>query len=236
MSYEKFKNELDNAIVEFTNDNALLERIVEGNFDSTMYRSLLTHLHYQTLKAPVSFAIAGANCCRREQWRKVGDYLIEHANEENGHYRWLEDDAQALGGLAYQPDRSPPPPATSMYVSFNFYIAQEFPVGRLAIAAFLEGVAARVGPRYMADLMHSTGLDQSHFTFLISHATTDAQHIVEIDQLIRELEMNEDDWAWMSFCASTASMLYRNIYNHVASTVPQQYVPVNQAEAEARRA
>ncbi len=235
MSYENFKLKLDNAVDAFTKDNALLELVVANKFDATMYRDLLSHLHYQTLKAPVSFAIAGANCCRRERWRKAGDYLIEHANEENGHYRWLEDDSRSLGGLNYRPDTDPPPPTTSMYVSFNFYIAQEFPVGRLAIAAFLEGVAARVGPQYIPDLMRSTGLDPTNFSFFTSHTTTDAHHIVEIDGIIRELNMTESDWAWMGFCSTTASALYKNIYNNVAATGSESWCDALQTPMEVSR-
>ena len=95
MNHADFTKCRDESIDGFASNNALVAAVESGRFGVSDYRTLLTHLHYQTLKAPVSFALAGANCCRRERWRVVADYLIHHANDENGHYRWVEQDAEA---------------------------------------------------------------------------------------------------------------------------------------------
>lgn len=218
MNLHDFRQARDASIEKFVNDNALLTSIDEGSVNVQDYRGLLSALHYQTLKSPVSFAIAGARCCRQEYSRAVADYLIHHANDENGHHKWLESDAEHVGGMTYCPDTEFPPTASAVYVAFNFYIAEEFPVGRLAIASVLEGLAARVGPRYLPRLMTATGLEEDCFTFFSSHATTDAKHIVEIDEIITGLELSDSDWRWMTFCATTASELYKSIYNSVSAT------------------
>ena len=122
-----------------------------------------------------------------------------------------------VGGLGYKPDIDPPPATTSTYVAFNHFVADEFPLGRLAIASYLEGVAARIGPMYIPSLIKSVGLNEECFKFFTTHTTTDACHIRELDDILRGLRLSSSDWNWMIYSVTTAARLYKGIYNDVAA-------------------
>jgi len=212
-NFNEFCTNRDQAIRSFEENNSFLDLIKSSRITQSQYRSLLNHLYYQVLKSSVSFATAGANCLRREKWQEAGEYLIHHANDEKSHYNWIVDDARAFGGL--NRDTSPPVASIS-YVAFNYYVAHEFPPARLAIASFLEGVAAKVGPDYIPLLISCLNKDTEHFSFFTSHVETDEKHIVEIENVVSRLQLRPCDWDWMNLAVQTAADLYKDIYNAAA--------------------
>jgi len=212
-NFSEFCVNRDNAIRSFEINNVFLETIKKSKTTEMQYRSLLRHLYYQVLKSSVSFATAGANCLRREQWQEAGEYLLHHANDEKSHYQWILDDATEFGGI----DKASVPPVASVsYVAFNYFVAHECPPARLAIASFLEGVAAKVGPDYIPLLISCLDKNHKHFSFFTSHVETDEKHIVEIEKVVSRLTLSQSDWTWMNLAVQTAADLYKDIYNSAA--------------------
>lgn len=92
--------------------------------------------------------------------------------------------------------------------------AEHVPVGRLAIAAVLEGVGARHGATYGKKVLHALRLEPSQASFLLNHAETDQTHSVELRRVIASCELTPTEWMWMSHAARTAGLFYRAMYDH----------------------
>ncbi len=198
------------AGIESFKANRAIEAVKRRTYSPQNYTALLLSLYHQTLEAPSSFALAGVNC--RLEHRDASEFLMKHAEEEMLHYRWIEDDLNAVGYAGEPVSAMTPPKESLAYVSFNFYIAHRKPLARIAIAGFLEGAAARLGPVYGPRLIESTKLSSNAFTFLSSHTITDAGHSAEIMDILAKLQCSPDDWRWMARAVQTASHLYKAIY------------------------
>jgi len=92
----EFEKAIDDCVVRFRT-NALCRAIDEGRCTSGQYVRLLQTLHGQVLSSPITFAIAATHC--NESRAPLRSYLLRHAAEEDGHYRWIEDDLRSIGAF-----------------------------------------------------------------------------------------------------------------------------------------
>lgn len=190
----------------------LLKRVDAGAIQAPHYHTLLKTLFHQTYSSPYTFARAAVNC----DWRHAPakEYLLRHAEEERSHWRWVLDDLAATGYQGPDPRSVPPHPCCQAYIGLNYYIAEEMPVARLAIASVLEGIGARYGGTYGARLLRSLNLTPSQATFLVSHGETDKTHSAELRNVIADCTLAAVEWTWMNHAAATAGIFYRAMYDH----------------------
>lgn len=190
----------------------LFKHIEQNTLHLAHYHALLTTLFHQTYYSPYTFARAAVNCDWRHEIAK--EYLLRHAEEEHSHWRWVLDDLASTGYPGPNPRPLPPHPTCQGYIGLNYFVAEHWPVARLAIAAVLEGIGARYGGTYGRRLIEALALKPSQASFLLSHGETDKTHSVELREIIGKCSLSEEEWLWMHQTASTAGLLYRAMYDH----------------------
>ncbi|WP_347259322.1 iron-containing redox enzyme family protein [Rudaea sp.] len=190
----------------------LVRRVQDGNITLAHYHALLTTIFHQTYSGPYTFARAGVNCAWHHEAAK--EYLIRHAEEERTHWRWVLDDLRATGYAGPSPRDLPPHPACMAYIGLNEFVADRFPVARLAIASVLEGIGATHGGTYGRQLLGALKLTKDQASFFLSHAETDKTHTVELREVIAQCHLDAEEWQWMNYAAETAGMFYRGMYDH----------------------
>lgn len=209
----QFVEAVEEAIATFPS-NQLCRRVDAGALNMTHYHAILTTIFHQTYNGPYTFARAAVNCSWRHEAAK--DYLLRHAEEERTHWRWVLDDLAATGYEGPSPRHSHPHPTCQAYLGLNYFVAEEMPVARLAIAAVLEGIGARYGGAYAGRLIQHLQLGKQQTTFFASHGETDKVHIEEVHKVIDQCELTPEEWGWMAHAARTAGQFYRAMYDHEA--------------------
>ena len=193
-------------------DSRFMRRVETGTVELRHYHALLTTLFHQTYSGPYTFARAAVNCDWRHETAK--EYLIQHAEEERTHWRWVLDDLASTGYTGVNPRAVPPHPSCQAYIGLNYYIAEHVPVARLAIAAVLEGIGAAHGATCGGKLLKALQLRKSQASFFTSHGETDKAHSVDLRQVITRCDLTDDEWMWMSHAAETAGLFYHGMYDH----------------------
>lgn len=208
--FESMRDASREAIEAF-GGNAVLRAIHDGTWTLSDYQSLLLTLHFQVFQGTMSFALAAGNCSSRFHF--VREFLVHHANEEMGHYTWIEDDLRSTGYTGVDPKQLHPSSAAAAYVAFNEYNARHMPVSRLASSTVLEGLAAHLSAEDAVRAINGLGLTADNFSFFLRHQETDKGHIQELWSVVSKLELDEHEWGWMSFAARTAGSYYRQMYD-----------------------
>lgn len=193
---------------------SLVQRVVRREVALPHYHAILTTLFHQTRSSPYTFAEAAIHCSWAHAPAK--EYLLQHAEEERIHWRWILDDLSATGYAGPDPRMAFPHPTCEAYIAFNERVARHAPVARLAIASVLEGIGAAFGERYGRQLLHCLGLEGRQASFFLSHGETDRHHSEELRQVIRHCDLQPAEWAWMAHAATVAGQLYRAMYCHEA--------------------
>lgn len=195
-------------------ENRLLQRVDAGHLSIAHYHAILTTLFHQTYSGPYTFARAAVNCEWRHEAAK--EYLLRHAEEERTHWRWVLDDLQATDYAGPNPRDLPPHPTCQAFIGLQFYISEQVPIARLAIAAVLEGIGATYGGTYGKKLLQTLDLNKSQASFFVSHGETDKTHIIELHEVIVASELTNNEWRWMNHAAESAGQFYRAMYDHEA--------------------
>jgi Iron-containing redox enzyme len=200
------------AAIQIFPTGRLLRLAETGQVELRHYHAILCTLFHQTYSGPYTFARAAVNCDWRHAVAK--EYLLRHAEEERTHWRWVLDDLRATGYVGPDLRREPPHWSTQAYLGLNYYIAQEVPIARLAIAAVLEGIGAAHGGTYGKKLLQALNLQKSQASFFLSHAETDVVHTAELSEIIAASDLTGDEWRWMNHAAEAAGRFYRGMYDH----------------------
>lgn len=210
---QRFFQVVEGAIEAFPH-NRLCQRVDAGSLEMKHYHAILTTIFHQTYSSPYTFARAAVNCSWRHEAAK--DYLLRHADEERTHWRWVLNDLSATGYQGPSPRKGFPHSACQAYIGLNYFIAEQMPVARLAIAAVLEGIGGRYGGAYARRLVTQLGLDSQQTQFFSGHSETDKVHSDEIHKVIDQCELTPEEWGWMAHAAQTAGQFYRAMYDHEA--------------------
>jgi len=195
-------------------ENRFVKLADDGKLGLRHYHLLLTTLFHQTYAAPYTFSRAAVKCHWRHEAAK--EYLLQHAEEERTHWRWVLNDLAATGYTGPNPRSQPPHPSCQAFLGLLYYIAEEAPVARLAVAAVLEGIGARHGGTYGRKLLEALQLKPTQASFFLSHGQTDKTHTVELRQVIAKCTLTAEEWGWMNHAASMAGVFYRAMYDHEA--------------------
>jgi hypothetical protein len=210
---ESFEGIVADSIAAFESAR-LLQRVSARTVQIAHYHAILTTIFHQTYSSPYTFAKAAANCPWRHE--RIKEYLLRHAEEERTHWRWVLDDLANTDYSGPDPRTSFPHPTCEAYVSFNERVAEQMPIARLAIAAVLEGIGAHYGATHGRQLLEVLGIEPKQASFFLSHGETDKVHSKELMSVIRESELEPEEWAWMTHAARTAGNFYHAMYDHDA--------------------
>jgi len=206
---QELRHTVEAAIEQFP-DNQVCRKVDAGDFEITDYQKVLRMIFHQVREGPFTFALAGVNCA--PHLRTVKEYFLHHADEEKTHWRWVLNDLEKAGYQGAAVESSFPLPACQDYVAFNYYVALKMPLARLAVAMVLEGIGARYGSEYAAQICRLLSLTSQQTQFYAGHGNTDREHILDLWRVIEGCELSDDEWQWLIYAAGTAGRMYRRMY------------------------
>lgn len=188
---------------------------LEGNTTVDSYIAYLTQA-YHHVRHTVPFLMSmGARLQERNNWMQSA--VAEYIEEEQGHEQWILNDISAAGGDAEQARLSVPDLSTQLLVAYNYdYIARKNPVGFLGMVYMLESTSIAIATRGAEQLQGSLGLPVEAFSYLLSHGTVDAEHIVFYQKLVDQIE-NEEDKEAIIEVASNSFVLFSRVF----ASIPQ---------------
>ncbi|HSH06307.1 MAG TPA: iron-containing redox enzyme family protein [Burkholderiales bacterium] len=123
-----------------------------------------------------------------DRFRDLRYDLYRRIQEEQGHETWVLEDVEAIGGNVEQVRAEPPSAPIQAMVAYNYYMAdRHHPCSVLGMLYMLEVVASVYGGRVSDSIAQAIGrkVDAGGFKFLSSHATMDADHVAEMNVLIK---------------------------------------------------
>jgi hypothetical protein len=205
---------IDAAIRSFES-NRLIRKVAAEEATPRDYVALLLTLYHQVKSSAVTFAAAAAAAAGRS--RDAAEYLMDHAHEEAGHYRWILNDLDAAGYDGPGPEALPIPKPTLAYIGVNHHCAAHWPLSRLAIAAFLEGVSGRLGSAYGLLAASQLSLPREAFSFFLSHGELDQGHAASIGAVLARAALTGEEERMAINHVDVAAALYSDMYDHAAA-------------------
>jgi len=194
-------------------ENRIIRQIEAGDFNLSMYHSLLNVLFHQVAHSSSSFALASAKISP-DLW-SIKSYLMHHAEEEKTHWQWILNDLKNTGYKGESPQDQLPGASTQAYIALNYYVAEFFPVGRLAIAAVLESIGSRFGKKVALKACKILSLTEAQMEFFVGHGVNDVDHTREIFDALEGISLTDQQWKQMMHFAGVAAELYTRMYEDV---------------------
>jgi hypothetical protein len=192
----------------------LVSRAAMGDVRISDYHMVLVRLYHQVRSSSLTFDLAASRCS--ESLSTVRDYLERHAEEERGHWLWIKNDLESTGYSVLGLDDVLVYWATDAYIAYNYFVAERFPLGRLAIACYLESVGAAFGEAFGKVLLGVLKLKASQMSFFLGHGSSDVMHRREIFELLRGVDLTSENISKMINNVKCASRLYRSIFEEGA--------------------
>jgi pyrroloquinoline quinone (PQQ) biosynthesis protein C len=149
------------------------------------YLAFLRDLYHVVWHFCPIMATAAARC--GDPLRNIRYELYERIGEEKGHEDWVLEDISALGGKSVA---APSAPVQAM-IGYNYYAAEHVhPCSVLGMLYVLEVVASVYGGKASDSIARAIGRDpgKGGFRFLSSHATMDADHLAQLNVLLKTID------------------------------------------------
>lgn len=148
------------------------------------YRALLLELYHVVWHFnPVSAAAASRMC---DAWQPIRHFLYRHMQEESGHEDWVLNDLDAVGVTAGDARAHRPAPHTLALNGYNYWAAdRKHPCSALGMLYALEVIASVYGGPFASAIRESLLLEgERGVSFISSHASLDAEHMIELRQVL----------------------------------------------------
>ena len=152
------------------------------------YRAFLRDLYHVVWHFCPIMAAAAARCS--DGLRSIRYDLYHRIEEEKGHEDWVLEDIVAMGGESNAKAAAPSAPVQAM-IGFNYYAAERVhPCSVLGMLYVLEVVASVYGGKASDSIARAIGRDpgKGGFRFLSSHATMDADHLAQLNVLLKTVD------------------------------------------------
>lgn len=177
----------DQARRDFESHPVALAAIADG-LSIERYRKLLLEL-YQIVWHfnPVCSAAASR---MTDSQREVRYYLYRHVQEESGHEQWVSNDLESIGVAAATLKGHRPSAATLALIGYNYWSAdRRNPSSVLGMMYALEVIASVYGGVFASAVRESLLLaDDRGVSFIGSHATMDAEHMMHLREILNKVE------------------------------------------------
>ena len=208
---KELENTIENAVSSFEKNNLLIDKINSRKLEMKDYHALLLSLFQQVWRSSNSFALAAASIDMRHQVAR--EYLLHHAEEEKTHWTWILSDLKGSGYMGLDPRTTHPHHVTVGYFSYAMFLGSHFPIGRLCMAAVLEGISGTFGPKFGPEVLKQLKINPEHLQFFRSHGELDQGHSKAILDIIRKTELTGyEKWQLIGVAQNTVE-LYKAIYN-----------------------
>ena len=189
----------DEARRGFETNSVVLDAVASG-MSVERYRALLLELYHVVWHFN---PVCGAAASRiGDTHRGVRYYLYEHMHEESGHEEWVRNDLDAVGVARAAIEEHAPSPSTLALNGYNYWAAdRRHPCSVLGMMYALEVIASVYGGPFSSAIRESLLLEGDRgVSFISSHATMDADHMVTLRKVLNTIE---DDAAREAVVEST---------------------------------
>lgn len=173
----------DEARREFETNAVVLDAVAHG-MSVERYRQLLLELyhvvwHFNPVCAAAASRVPDAQ-------REVRYYLYEHIHEESGHEQWVLNDLEAIGVMPGDTRGHAPAVHTLALTGYNYWAAdRRHPCSVLGMMYALEVIASVYGGTFASAIRESLLLEgERGISFIGSHATMDAEHMVSLRKVL----------------------------------------------------
>jgi len=180
----------DEARRDFETHPVVLDAVANG-MSIERYRKLLLELYHVVWHFnPVSAAAASRI---PDSHRHVRYYLYEHMHEESGHEEWVMNDLEAVGVSAATTRAHKPSADTLALTGYNYWAAdRRHPCSVLGMMYTLEVIASVYGGTFAEAIRDSLLLEGDRgISFIGSHATLDADHMVTLRHALNTITDDE---------------------------------------------
>jgi hypothetical protein len=178
--------ETDEARRGFETNSVVLDAVAHG-MSVERYRRLLTELYHVVWHFnPVCAAAASR---MSDTHRDVRYFLYEHMGEESGHEEWVLNDLEGMGVTREAARTSQPGVFTATLCGYNYWSAdRRHPCSVLGMVYALEVIASVYGGAFSSAIREALFLEGDRgTTFISSHATMDAEHMVILRKVLNNL-------------------------------------------------
>jgi pyrroloquinoline quinone (PQQ) biosynthesis protein C len=155
------------------------------------YRRLLLELYQIVWHFNPICAAAASRLTDRH--RELRYYLYRHMDEEAGHEQWVGNDLEAMGVVDAALRAHQPLADTLALIGYNHWSAdRRNPCSVLGMMYVLEVIASVYGGTFASAMRESLLLvGDRGVSFIGSHATLDAEHMVQLRKVLCTVEDNE---------------------------------------------
>ncbi|HTK19217.1 MAG TPA: iron-containing redox enzyme family protein [Mucilaginibacter sp.] len=219
-SFDRFVATAMSCVESFTTNNQVIGLIDRKALQLAHFHSLLNTLFHQVYMSSTSFALAGSMCDSR--YFKIREYLFEHAEEEQDHWKWIIQNLYDTGYSGSDPRSAFPSFPTQAYISFAMHLAHKQPIARLSMAYVLEGLSGQLGVDYGQKAAQQLQLNREQMSFFLLHGELDKGHSHDILDVLERASLTPYEWAYCEYAAECTLSLYRNLYNHSVVSVTNE--------------
>ena len=176
----------DEARRAFETNPVVLDAVAHG-MPVERYRRLLLELYHVVWHFNPVCAAAASRV--PDSHRQVRYFLYEHMHEEAGHEQWVMNDLEAVGVSASTALEHQPSLYTLALVGYNHWSAdRRHPCAVLGMMYTLEVIASVYGGTFADAIRDALLLEgERGVSFISSHATMDAEHMVALRQVLNTL-------------------------------------------------
>lgn len=203
--------------------------LVRGNLVATIravwFHPRLAELYPEFLFATYAVTAASAPAMRLAAQRAAAlpaqdplagwlrDYLLTHAEEEQGHEQWILNDLVSLGipresVLA----RLPYPSAAALVGAQYFWMMHVHPIAYLGYIAVLEQPSSL---DFLEEVSARTGIPLSSMSAHVHHATLDPGHVAEFDRTLDGLKITEREREIIAISAVTTVAHLQDVFSEL---------------------
>ena len=176
----------DEARRAFETNPVVLDAVAHG-MPIERYRKLLLELYHVVWHFnPVCAAAASR---MPDLHRDVRYFVYEHMHEESGHEQWVMNDLEAVGVSQTTLHVHRPSLDTLALTGYNHWAAdRRHPCSVLGMMYTLEVIASVYGGTFASAIRESLLLEgERGVSFISSHATMDAEHMVTLRKVLNKI-------------------------------------------------
>ena len=183
-----------------------------------IYTRFLVDSYYHVRAAAKVYALAATRVSMRDE--EVRQWLLEHAFEEYGHHRWIEDDLKAMKYDVSRLETSKPSVPCDCLVAYMYYIAgHENPMGTIGDTYVIEGLSQMFATQLAGNIKGMLGVPDSAVSYLAKHGAADQGHMNEVRDLINTYVRRDEDYEAIVQVSRVEFALYGQIVEHAAVEV-----------------
>ena len=191
----------------------VIQQALRGEVSREVYLEFLRRAYHHVRHTVPLLLAVGSRLPERLDW--LQREMVEYANEELGHEKWILNDIDAAGGNANAARDSAPGPEVDAMVAYAYdTVMRRNPVGFFGMVFVLEGTSAALALDASEGLQRSLGLTDRAFTYLRSHGHLDQEHVGHLANIVNRLP--HDDVDAVIQCAQTMFWIYAKVFRSLA--------------------